>query len=315
MEGYYGVVQAGGLVMPLNVRLSLQEFTSILNHAEARFLFFEDDFASLAEQLRAACPAIERFIGLDTPAYEELLATGHDEPLDILAVDEDATAELFYTSGSTGTPKGVMLTHRHLFLHALSCGAARTTPDNVALHTIPLFHANGWGQPQLASMLGHKQVMVRRFDPPRVLARRERHRANGMASCPPWPTRCSSSPVRAVDTPSLRVIMLGGAAPPRPHPRMEQALPLPHLRRLRAHRDRPRATIARPKAVEYSSDEDRFRRLAMAGWPVPGFEVCVVDLHSTTVPRDCSHLGEIVMRGDSIMVGYFPRARHRRRDV
>ena len=150
LEGYYGVVQARGIVMPLNVRLTPAEIVAILNHAEARLVFFESDFAALVEQLRRECPSVERFIALDGTGeqadamYEDLLSSGEPERANFLDYDELAIAELFYTSGSTGTPKGVMLSHRTLYLHGMSVAGSVSGGDTeVELHTIPLFHANG----------------------------------------------------------------------------------------------------------------------------------------------------------------------------
>lgn len=151
LEGYYGVVLARAVVMPLNVRLTPAELVAILNHAEARVLIFENDFAPLVSHIRKACPAIGRYVTVNEagpPAdltYEELLSRGRMERPDIFSFDENAIAELFYTSGSTGTPKGVMLAHRTLYLHALSVAGTFYHDDTaVELHTIPLFHANGW---------------------------------------------------------------------------------------------------------------------------------------------------------------------------
>ena len=113
LEGYYGVVMAHGVVMPLNVRLSTVEFVNILNHSEARFLLYETEFSELVETLRRDCKSIECFLCLDGD-YEAFLAPEKAERADPFQFDENSVAELFYTSGSTGTPKGVMLTHRSL---------------------------------------------------------------------------------------------------------------------------------------------------------------------------------------------------------
>ncbi len=119
LEGYYGVVQAGAIVMPLNVRLSPEELVAILNHSVARMLVFENDFAPLVEKLRPLCPGIERYVTTDEKIpvadmqYDEIIDKGRPERADIFAVDEMSIAELFYTSGSTGTPKGVMLQPPH----------------------------------------------------------------------------------------------------------------------------------------------------------------------------------------------------------
>src|SRR5580704_15682290 len=105
LEGYFGVLLTGAIVMPLNVRLTPTELTGILNHAEPRALIFEPDFAPVVDQLRTACPAVAHWIEIG-PAYEDLLAHDRLPRPSIFAQDETALAELFYTSGSTGTPKG-----------------------------------------------------------------------------------------------------------------------------------------------------------------------------------------------------------------
>src|SRR5439155_10547410 len=191
LEGYYGVIQAHAVVMPLNVRLTPPELIGILNHSEARLLLFENDFAPLVKELRPACPCIEQFVTLDEKVseadftYDELLSRGGPERADIFSYDENSIAELFYTSGSTGTPKGVMLSHRTLYLHALSVAATfNRDDDGVELHTIPLFHANGWGRPQASTMMGLKQVMVRRFEPTTVFKLIEEENATSMSLVP-----------------------------------------------------------------------------------------------------------------------------------
>src|SRR3954462_5604590 len=144
LEGYYAPLLIGAISMPLNVRLMATELTGILDHAEPRVVIYEPDFAPIVDHLRQACPAVEHWVSTGQP-YEDLPAPRRLPRPDILSFDETATAELFYTSGSTGTPKGVMLSHRTIYLHALNCIAALfPADDNVELHTIRLFHANGW---------------------------------------------------------------------------------------------------------------------------------------------------------------------------
>ncbi|MGH9694823.1 MAG: AMP-binding protein, partial [Bryobacteraceae bacterium] len=190
LEAYFGVVQAGAIVMPLNVRLTVPELTVILNHAEPVIVFYERDFAAMIPQFRAHCRGVRHFIALDdedsdSPQYESLLAAHPAQALDLYRNADEDIAELFYTSGSTGTPKGVMLSHRALYLHALSVATLYVEPaTTVDLHTIPLFHANGWGHPHSSTMLGVTQVMVRRFDPVHVFELIERHRATDMALVP-----------------------------------------------------------------------------------------------------------------------------------
>ena len=315
LESYYGVVQARGIVMPINVRLSAQEMTTIVNHSGARFVCFENDFAGVAEDLRRDCPGVHRWIGMEEAipgsdlSYEEVLSAGKAEPADIFSYDENSVAELFYTSGSTGTPKGVALTHRNLFLHAMETALVLGDLDEaVDLHTIPLFHANGWGHPQLATMLGLKQVMVRRFDPPQVFELIEKHRATHMSVVPVMANMLLNAPERAShDLSSLRTIMIGGAASsPELIERMEKAFGCTTYAGYGLTETCPVLTTSRAKpGLEISDEKERYRRQAMAGWPMAGTRARVVDLHGRDVPRDGKSIGEVAAQGDNVMEGYY----------
>lgn len=308
LEGYFGVLLAGAVSMPLNVRLTPPELGAILNHAAPRVLIYEPDFAPLVEHLRQACPAIHRFLE-SGPAYEDLLSRGRIERPDIMTFDENALGELFYTSGSTGTPKGVMLSHRTLYLHAIYVAASFAKEDNsVELHTIPLFHANGWGRAHSSTMYGFTQVMVRRFNPPDVLALIQNERATGMALVPTMANALLNCPdIGKYDLSSMRTIFLGGAASsPELIARMEQAFHCTVMAGYGLTETSPVASTARPKStITYADDEDRLSHLASTGWPIAGCEMRVVDHHMSDVPRDMKTIGEIVIRGDMVMDGYY----------
>ncbi len=315
LEGYYGVVQARAIVMPLNVRLTPSELIAILNHAEARILFFETDFASLVEQLRRECPSIERFVALDAAVkqadalYEDLLSAGEPERANFLDYDEHAIAELFYTSGSTGTPKGVTLSHRTLYLHGLSVAGSVSGGDTeVELHTIPLFHANGWGRPQACTLNGLTQVMVRRFEPSTVFRLIQDEGATTMSLVPTMGNALLNAPdLKAYDFSSLQVIHVGGAAA---SPELIERLSIAFDCDVRAGygltETSPVVTSARRKGtVHYKNDREKYTRQSMAGWPIPGVEVRVVDPLMKDVPRDMESIGEVVIRGDHVMEGYY----------
>jgi fatty-acyl-CoA synthase len=308
LEGYYGVVMAHGIVMPLNIRLSVPEFINILNHSGARVLFYEQDFAECVDSLRPECKSIEQFIPLDD-AYEQFIATGTPEHADIFSFDENSIAELFYTSGSTGTPKGVMLAHRTLYLHALDVAICYEQPESmVDLHTIPLFHANGWGHPQASTMLGVRQVMVRRFEPGFVLKQIQEQRATDMGLVPTMANALLNYPqFDNYDHSSMRHINIGGAASsPELIMRMEAAFGCHVFAGYGLTETCPVLTSAREKGtITYLSTADRQRRQAMAGWAVPGVELRVVDSEMKAVPRDSSSIGEVVARGDHVMDGYY----------
>lgn len=315
LEGYYGVILARGVVMPLNVRLTPPELVAILNHSEARVLIFENDFVPLVEHIRKCCPGIQRYVTVDEASpvadltYDDLLARGRLDRPDLFSFDENAIAELFYTSGSTGTPKGVMLAHRTLYLHALAVAGTFNHDDTaVELHTIPLFHANGWGRPQASTMMGIKQVMVRRFEPTLVFRLIQEEKATAMSLVPTMANALLNAADRDQFTlTSLKEIHVGGAAAsPELIARLEQAFHCSALGGYGLTETCPVASSARPKGtVVYADEADRLGHQAMAGWPIPGVEIRVVDAQMQDVPRDMLTVGEVVIRGDGVMDGYF----------
>jgi fatty-acyl-CoA synthase len=315
LEGYYGVVQARAIVMPLNVRLSPVELTNILNHSGARMLLFENDFAPLVEHLKPLCPELKRCVTLNEKVpiadltYEELLDKGRPERADIFSFDESAIAELFYTSGSTGTPKGVMLGHRTLYTHGLAVASLFKDVETIVdLHTIPLFHANGWGRPQASTLLGLKQIMVRRFEPTGVFRLIQEHRATDMSLVPTMANALLNAPdLGNFDLSTMRNITLGGAASsPELIERMEKAFHCDIYSGYGLTETSPLLASSRNKpGLEYKSDAERYRRRSMAGWPVPGIQLRVVDPNMNDVPRDFESIGEVVAAGDHIMEGYF----------
>jgi fatty-acyl-CoA synthase len=307
LEGYYGVIQAKAVVMPLNVRLTPVELSAIMRHAETSLLFYEADFAPLVEVLMKAWPSMQT-VNLDTE-YEAFIAQGEAVRADVMSCDENAIAELFYTSGSTGTPKGVMLSHRTIYLHAVHLMGVIESDDTwTELHTIPLFHANGWGRPQTATMLGQKQVMVRRFDPVGVCQLIQDEKPASMSLVPTMAAAMLQCPdLGKYDLSSVRLINIGGAAAtPELVNRMEKAF---HCRVEAGYgltETSPVASMARRKGtVMYADEDDRLRHQAMAGWPVPGTQIRVVDANMNDVPRDMTTSGEVVISGDNVMDGYY----------
>ncbi|MGA2712962.1 MAG: long-chain-fatty-acid--CoA ligase [Bryobacteraceae bacterium] len=307
LEGYFGVPQARAMFMPLNIRLTPAELGQILRHSEARILFHENDFVPLLDPLREAWPWM-RTINLDTE-YEDFLNTGTPERADIFTYDEDSIAELFYTSGSTGIPKGVMLSHRTVYMHAMAVAGVFSHDDNaVELHTIPLFHANGWGRAQTSTMMGIKQVMLRRFDAATVCRLIQDEGATSMALVPTMAGALLTFPESSkYDLSSLKQIFIGGAASsPELIARMEKAFQCDVQAGYGLTETSPVVSCSREKGtVRYASDEDRYGHQARAGWPLPGTELRVVDSEMRDVPRDMSSIGEIVIRGDNVMDGYF----------
>ena len=315
LEGYYGPPLIRAITMPLNVRLTASELTEILNHSGARMLLFEADFVQQVQEFRQCCPQIERYVSLDgfgtiaDITYEEILGRNRIDRPDVFSFDENEIAELFYTSGSTGTPKGVALSHRTIYLHALDVtGSIHPKDFHVEMHTIPLFHANGWGRPQTATMTGCKQVMVRRFEPISVLQLIQKERASHMSLVPVMANALLNSPaLEQFDLSSMEQIHLGGAAAsPELIERLERVFKCEVMSGYGLTETCPVATSAMDKdTFGHNSEEDRLRFKSMAGWPVLGCEIRVVDERMRNVARDMQSIGEVVIRSDHVMEGYF----------
>ncbi len=307
LEGYFGVPQAFAILMPLNIRLTAPELGAILRHAEPGILFYENDFAPLIGPLKKAWSGM-RAINLDIE-YEDFLATGTAQRADVLTFDEDATAELFYTSGSTATPKGVMLSHRTIYMHAMAVAGVFNHDDtDVELHTIPLFHANGWGRAQTATMMGIRQVMMRKFDPATVCRLIQEEGATSMSLVPTMAgALLMFHDLSKYDLSTLKQINIGGAASsPELIERMETAFHCDVFAGYGLTETSPVAASARSKGtIPPAESHERLRRQSMAGWPLPGTELRVVDSEMRDVPRDMATVGEVVIFGDNVMDGYY----------
>jgi fatty-acyl-CoA synthase len=317
LEAYYGVPEAGAVLLPLNIRLTANELGYVLNDAEATILFVEKQLLGVAESFRKDVPSIKTFCQLNEAPnapwlapqnYDTLLAAATPYRADIASIDENSLAELFYTSGTSANPKGVMLTHRNVYLHALHvCLGIHTEKDATELHTIPLFHANGWGVAHFLTLLGGKHVMIQRFDTQEVFRLIEKEAVNTLSLVPIMATALVNCPERPkYNLTSLRRIVIGGAASsPTLIREVEEALGCECYSGYGLTETAPTLSVSQMKAgIEWQGDE-RHAGQAMTGYAIPGMELRVVDPDDRDVPRDGQSVGEIVARGDGVMEGYW----------
>jgi fatty-acyl-CoA synthase len=317
LEAYYGVLEAGGILLPLNIRLSPPELGFILNDAGAKLLFLEQQFLPVVDSFRSNVPAVKEFYLLDGSSqeswlapqnYDEIAAGAEPYRIDITEVDENAVAELFYTSGTSADPKGVMLTHRNVYLHALSaCISVHTEKDPVELHTIPLFHANGWGVAHSLTFLGGKHVMIHRFDPVEVFRLIQNERAQTCSLVPMMATALVNCPERhKYDLSSLKRAIIGGAASsPTLVREVEEKLGCTCFSGYGLTETSPTLSISPMKSGIHWDGEQRHVGQAMTGYAISGVELRVVDPSDNDVARDGKSIGEIIARGDGVMEGYW----------
>lgn len=317
LEAYYGVVEAGAVLLPLNIRLAPHELAYILNDAGATDLFLQEEFIDAVDSFRQTVPSIKRFWLLDAAprsswlwsmSYEEMLAAANPYRADIMKVNEDSLAEIFYTSGTSASPKGVMLSHRNVYLHALSvCITFHTNADTIDLHTIPLFHANGWGTAHTVTLVGGRHVMLPRFNCAEVFRLIERERVDNLSLVPIMATALANSPEREkYDLSSLRWISIGGAASsPTLIRQVEEKLGCPCFSGYGLTETAPVLSTARARPEEEFEGDRRYDTQAMTGYAIPGVELRVVDSNDNDVPRDGNTMGEVIARGDGVMEGYW----------
>src|SRR6204780_1080080 len=317
LEAYYGVLEACAVLPPLNIRLPPAELGYILNDSGASALFIEKQFLPVVEAFRKDIPAVKLFCQLDgVPTAPWLSPTNYDAHLaaatphfaDIPSIDETSLCELFYTSGTSANPKGVMLTHRNVYLHALHvCMGLQIERGAVELHTIPLFHANGWGVAHFLTLLGGKHVMVQGFETKEVFRLIEKEKVHSCSLVPIMATALVNCPERHnYDLSSLRRIVIGGAASsPTLIREVEQQLGCECFSGYGLTETCPSLTISPMKSGLGWEGEQRYVGQAMTGYAFPGTEIRVVDADDRDVPRDGKSIGEIIARSDGVMEGYW----------
>jgi fatty-acyl-CoA synthase len=289
LEGYFGVLLAGGVLVPLNIRNSAQEMAACLDDCRATAL------------VRDPLLPDPGFGGAtyELDAWKEASLPAAPPPL-----DEDDPAELFYTSGSTGRPKGAVLSHRALYLHAVHNALTNgITGDDVLLHTIPLFHVNGWGTAHFLTGLGGTHVMLPRFDAGEVLRLTEREAVTRLFLVPAMARLLLDHPdVATRDLSSVRQVSIGGAAStPELLAEVEDAFGCEAICGYGMTESSPTLTRSLPKPGTTSTRAQR----STTGLPIVGVDLRVLDGDDVEVPWDAATVGEICVRSNHVMTGYW----------
>jgi len=241
--------------------------------------------------------------------YEDLIAAHRGAYVDVVVDDEDAVCELFYTSGTTGLPKGAMLTHRNLATHAIDSALSMAcTHRDVVLHTIPLFHVNGWGTPHWVTLLGGRHVMLERFVASDVLSLIGRERVTRLHLVPTMATMLIVADDRfRYDYSSLVQVTVGGAPPGSGLlAELEDLFGCEVICGYGLTEAAPQLTKALPKRSHDGLPVDEVRRRrATTGLPNIGVDLRVLGDDGVEVPWDAATPGEICVRSNHVMAGYW----------
>jgi fatty-acyl-CoA synthase len=308
LEAHYGVPLAGGVLVALNTRLSSKEIEYILRDSGSETLLVDAELAELLDPVDL--DGIETVVIEDTgeseDPYEELLASGSEQPLEWRLEDENEPISINYTSGTTGRPKGATYTHRGAYLRALGVALElKLGYDSVHLWTLPMFHCNGWCLTWAVTAAGGVHVCLRKVQPGPIWDLLE---AEGVTHYSGAPT-VHMSIVNHDKAHKLeqRVTVPTGGSPPPPAllKRMRDLNLYPtHLYGLTETYGPVMACSWQPQWDELDLEEQA-RLLARQGHTYNGSDlVRVVDDDSEDVPRDGETVGEVVMRGNSVMAGY-----------
>ena len=288
---FFGVAGHGRVLVPINFRLSPHEIDYIVGHAGASLLLVDPELDAALADVKCARRLV---LGAESDA----LLYRDRAPLPWTA-DEGATATINYTSGTTARPKGVQLTHRNLWLNATTFALHAGVNDrDVYLHTLPMFHCNGWGMPFALAGLGAAQHVLRKIDGAEILRRVERHGVTLMCAAP---AVCNAVLAAAASWPGpppgrgrVRVICAGAPPPTRTIERIETELGWEFMQIYGLTETSPLLTINRRRAEwDLQGSRERAEKLGRAGAPALGVELRV-DEH-----------GEVLARSNVVLAGYW----------
>jgi acyl-CoA synthetase (AMP-forming)/AMP-acid ligase II len=293
LELMYAVPSYGRVLVPVNFRLSAAEFEYIVEHCGASVLLVDPE---VEKQLSGVNVRHRFLLGEE---YESGLLRFDAEPRPWSEPDEDATATINYTSGTTARPKGVQMSHRNEWINATTFGMHMQVSDrDVYMHTLPMFHCNGWGLPYTSAGLGVKQVPLRKVDGAEILRRVERHGVTLMAGAPAvWNAVLEAAaewdgPVPGRD--QVRIVVAGAPPPSRTIARVEEELGWEFNQIYGLTETAPFITINRPRAeYDHLTPLDRAKALSRAGAPALGTRIST------------SESGEVLAQGNTVLTGYW----------
>lgn len=316
LEGYYAVPQLGAVLVPINYRLTADDFVYLINHSGARIVCAHTDYLDALDGVRSQLGGVEHFIALEggeqRPGwldYESILA--HSSPKFTRPdISERDLLTINYTSGTTAKPKGVMITHRNAYMNTV--GTLIHHPMTCAdryLWTLPMFHANGWTFVWTVTAAGGTHVCLRRVDPARIFDTLRRERATVLCAAPTVLIGIAnaSADLRQGVPRGVRVLTAGAPPAAATIERVEVELgwELTHVYGLTE--TAPFITVCEPRPEHASRPEhERAQLKARQGVElITSGEVRVVDESGAEVPADGATTGEIVVRGNVVMQGYY----------
>jgi fatty-acyl-CoA synthase len=314
LESFYGVPQIGAVLVPINYRLSAEEFEYIINHSGATVVCAHEDYLECVDGIRPQLPDVRHFVALEGKRdgwldYESLVAQAQPaftRPV----IEENDLLTINYTSGTTSRPKGVMITHRNAYMNIV--GTLLHVPMRMTdryLWTLPMFHANGWTFVWAVTAVGAAHICLRKVDPLKVFELVGSESVSLLCAAPTVLIGVAGAPadVRARARKGVRVVTAGAPPAAATIERIEGELgwTITHVYGLTE--TAPFITVCepRPEHDALSASERAVIKARQGVELITSGDLRVVDEAMRDVPRDGQTVGEIVVRGNVVMKGYY----------
>jgi fatty-acyl-CoA synthase len=314
LESFYSVPQIGAVLVPINYRLTPDDFVYLINHSGARIICAHSDYLAAIESVRGELSGVDHFIALQGAHagwldYETLLA---ESACDFAPpkIDESDLLTINYTSGTTSRPKGVMITHRNAYMNTVGTLVhEHMVCADRYLWTLPMFHANGWTFVWTVTAAGAAHVCLPRIDPRLVFELIEKERITMLCAAPTVLISLANADeqVRRIACRGVRVITAGAPPAASTIERLEGDLGWTVTQVYGLTETAPFITVCEPRAEhERLSTSERAILKARQGVElITSGETTVVDEAGAEVPPDGETVGEIVVRGNVVMAGYY----------
>jgi fatty-acyl-CoA synthase len=314
LESFYAVPQIGAVCVPLNYRLTGDDFVYLINHSGARIVCVHEDYLEVIDSVRSQLSAVSAFVALEGSRpgwldYETLLTEQSDE-LSTADVAETDLLSINYTSGTTSRPKGVMITHRNAYINVVGTLIHHPmSPADRYLWTLPMFHANGWTFVWIVTAVGGTHVCLRKVDPAGVFNLVDRESITMLCAAPTVLIGIANASPDLRDNARTGIRIITAGAPPAAATieRIEGELGWIITQAYGLTETSPFITICEPRPEhEKLTSTQRCEIKACQGVELlTSGELRVIDDDGVDVPNDGKTLGEIVVRGNAVMKGYF----------
>jgi fatty-acyl-CoA synthase len=314
LEQFYAIPQLGAAIVPMNYRLTADDFVYLATHSGCKVLCVHSDYLDVVNRVRDRMPSVQHFVALEGSMtgwldYETLLAASDGE-FPRPAIEETDLLAINYTSGTTANPKGVMITHRNAWINAIGTLTHwPMTPADRYLWTLPMFHANGWTFTWIVTAAGGTHVCLRKVDASAIYDEIQRERVTTLCAAPTVLIAIANGPEARRKRLKRGVRLLTAGAPPAAATieRIEGDLGWQVTQVYGLTETAPFISICEPLPEhERSTPAQQAVIKARQGVElIASGELLVVDPDMREVPHDGATVGEIVARGNVVMRGYF----------